>query len=133
MKCLVLNYTIVMYDKSRFEVKIVQEVSKLAIHVWKADADVSLVTIGNQSYYVYRYEGSFNGIDDAAVLISYPKDAFHAPGALRAFISTDASLGTQEILDRYTERWPSSVSLRTNWHLTDTTFVPRKEFRGTGC
>lgn len=31
---------------------------------------------------------------------------------LRAFISTDASLGTQEILDRYTERRPVEVFFR---------------------
>jgi hypothetical protein len=43
-------------------------------------------------------------MDRAAVLLSYPKDVFHVPGALRAFIRTDASLSTREILDRYVER-----------------------------
>ena len=47
--------------------------------------------------YVYRYDGNLNGIDDAVVLISYPKDAFHVPKALRAFISTDASGDTGQI------------------------------------
>lgn len=46
------------------------------------------------------------------MLISYPKDAFHVPGALRAFISTDASLSTREILDKYVERWPVEVFFR---------------------
>jgi len=46
------------------------------------------------------------------VLISYPKDAFHAPKALRAFISTNASLSTREILDKYVERWPVEVFFR---------------------
>ncbi len=55
-------------------------------------------------YYVYRYEGNINGIDNAVVLISYPKDAFLVPKALRAFISTDASLSTHEVLDKYVER-----------------------------
>ena len=46
------------------------------------------------------------------VLISYPKDAFHAPKALRAFISTDVSLSTREILDKYVERRPIEVLFR---------------------
>ncbi len=87
-----------------------QKISEFALHLRKTDAGVSLVTVGSQSYYVYRYEGNLNGIDDAVALISYPKDAFHAPKALRAFISTDVSLSTREILDRYVERWPVEVS-----------------------
>ncbi len=163
---LVLNYAVVMYDKSRSKVKIVQEiaeelpvppvvscflcdswytcsdimdafikkgfytigalktnrvlypcgikqkVSEFALHLRKTDAAVSLVTVGSRSYYVYRYEGSLNGIENAAVLISYPKDAFHDPKALRAFISTDVSLSTREILDKYVERWPVELFFR---------------------
>ena len=41
------------------------------------------------------------------VLISYPKEAIHDPKALRAFISTDVSLGTDEILNKYLELWPA--------------------------
>ena len=70
------------------------------------------MTVGSRSYYVYRYEGSLNGIDDAVVLISYPKDAFHVPKALQVFISTDTSLSIREILDRYVERWPVEVFFR---------------------
>ncbi|MDE6882270.1 MAG: hypothetical protein K2P48_04050 [Lachnospiraceae bacterium] len=47
-----------MYDKTMSKVKIVQEI-----------ADVSLVAVGSRSYYIYRYEESLNGIDDAVVLI----------------------------------------------------------------
>ena len=89
-----------------------QKVGEFALHLRKTDAAVSLVTVGSRSYYVYRYEGSLNGIEDAVVLISYPKDAFHVPKALRAFISTDVSLRTQEILDMYVERWPVEVFFR---------------------
>ena len=64
-----------------------QKINELALHLRKTDSDVSLVTVGNQSYYVYQYERSLNGIDNAAVLITYPKDAFHAHKALHAFIS----------------------------------------------
>ena len=163
---IVLNYAIVMYDKSKSKVKIVQEIAKelpvppvvsyflcdswytcgdimnafikkgfytigalktnqilypcsikqkiseFALHLRKTDSDVSLVTVGSRSYYVYRYEGSLNGIDNAVVLISYPKDAFHVPKALRAFISTDVSLSTREILYKYVERWPVEVFFR---------------------
>lgn len=163
---IVLNYAIVMYDKSLSKVKIVQQVAselptppvvsyflcdswytcgdimdafvkkgfytigalktnrvlypcgikqrinEFALHLRKTDAAVSLVTVGSRSYYVYRYEGNLNGIEDAVVLISYPKDAFHLPKALRAFISTDISLSTREILDKYVERWPVELFFR---------------------
>lgn len=163
---IVLNYAIVMYDKSRSKVAIVKEIaselpippvvsyflcdswytnsgiieafikkgfytigalktnrilypcgikqkiSEFALHLRKTDTAVSLVTVGSRSYHVYRYEGNLNGIENAVVLISYPKDAFHNPKALRAFISTDASLSTREILDRYVERWPVEVFFR---------------------
>ena len=89
-----------------------QKVSEFALHLRKTDAAVSLVTVGSRSYYVYRYERRLNGIESAEVLISYPKDAFHVPKALRAFISTDVSLSTQEILDIYAERWPVEVFFR---------------------
>ncbi len=163
---IVLNYAIVMYDKSVSKVKIVQDIanelpvapvvsyflcdswytcgdimdsfikkgfyaigalktnrvlypcgikqkaSEFALHLRKTDAAVSLVTVGSRSYYVYRYEGSLNGIGNAVVLLTYPKDAFHVQKALRAFISTDVSLSTREILDRYVERWPVEVFFR---------------------
>ncbi len=55
--------------------------------------------VGSRQYYVYRYEGPLNGLENAVVLITYPKDAFLNPKALRAFISMDASLSTRQILD----------------------------------
>ena len=163
---IVLNYAIVMYDKSRSKVKIVQDIanelpippvvsyflcdswytcgdimdafikkgfytigalktnrivypcgikqklSEFALHLRKTDSNVSLVTVGSRKYYVYRYEGSLNGIENAVVLISYPKDAFQVSKAVRAFISTDVSLTTREILDKYVERWPIEVFFR---------------------
>lgn len=72
------------------------------------------MTAGNHSYYVYRYEGNLNGLDAAVVLISYPKEAFLNPKALRVFISTDCSLGTQEILNHYVERWSIEVFFRSS-------------------
>ncbi len=163
---IVLNYAIVMYDKSKSKVRTVQEIagelpmppvasyflcdswytcgsimdafirkgfhtigalktnrilyphgikqklSELAFHIRKTDSAVSLVTAHSRRYYAYRYEGNLNGIENAVVLITYPKDAFHTPKVVRAFISTDVSLSTQEILDRYVERWPVEVFFR---------------------
>ena len=89
-----------------------QKLREFALHIRETDFAASLVTVGRRKYYVYRYEGNLNGIENAVVLITYPKDAFHAPKALRAFISTDVSLSTREILDMYVERWPVKVFFR---------------------
>lgn len=145
---IVLNYAIVMYDKSKSKIKIVQDIAdelpvapvvsyflcdswytcchimdafikkgfytigamkpnhilypsgikqkanEFALQLRKTDAAVSLVTVGGRSYYVYRYEGNLNSIKNAVVLISYPKEAFHTPKALRVFISTDNSFAS---------------------------------------
>jgi hypothetical protein len=89
-----------------------KRINEFALFMEQTDCDVRLVTVGSRQYYVYRYEGRLKDIDDAVVLISYPKDAFHNPKALRAFISTDTSLSTDEILDIYMERWPIEVFFR---------------------
>ncbi len=95
-----------------FPVGIKQQVSQFAQFIRKTDRNVNLVTVGNRSYYVFRYEGKLNGLEDAVVLISYPKDAFGLPHALRAFLCTDCSLSTQDILDLYLDRWYVEVFFR---------------------
>jgi len=67
--------------------------------------DVDLVTVNNKKYYVYRYRGRLNDIDDAVVLICWPETAFKNPRALKAFICTDPSLDTVTILEFFTGRW----------------------------
>lgn len=89
-----------------------QKVSGFALHIRKGDADVSLVTVGGRGFYVYRYEGALNGIPNAVAILSYPKEAFGHPKALRVFLSTNVGLSTQEILDTYTARWPIEVFFR---------------------
>lgn len=89
-----------------------QKVSEFALHLRKEDPDVNLVTVDNRNFYVYRYEGKLNDIPNAVVIISYPENAFGTPEALRVFISTNAGLSTQEILDGYTRRWPIEVFFR---------------------
>ena len=84
----------------------------ICLHLRKTDPDVSLVTVGSREFYVYRYEGELNGIPNAAVILSYPKDGFGNPKALRVFLSTNAELSTQEILDTYTKRWPIELFFR---------------------
>ena len=89
-----------------------QKVSEFALHLKKTDQDVSLVTVGSREFYVYRYEGALNDIPNAVVIISYPKEAFGNPKALRVFISTNAGISTQELLETYTKRWPIEIFFR---------------------
>ena len=70
------------------------------------------VTVKGHKYNIFRYEGSLNGIDNAVILISFPVGAMGNPKALRAFISTDVSLSTQEILKLYVNRWEIEVFFR---------------------
>ena len=163
---IILNYAIILYDRSKSKIQIVQEIARelpaapvvsyflcdswytsvkvmdsfiqkgfysigalktnriiypcgirqkvgdFALHLRKTDADVSLVTVGNRKFYVYRYEGKLNDIPNAAVILSYPKEAFGNPRALRVFLSTNVDLSTQEILDTYTQRWPIELFFR---------------------
>lgn len=67
--------------------------------------DVDLITVNSKEYYVYRYEGNLNGIENAVVILSWPKNAFKAKGALKAFICTDVSLETNTMLEYYAARW----------------------------
>ena len=71
-----------------------------------------LVTVGGHEYWVHRYEGALNGIDNAVVLLSYPKDAFGNKNALRVFICSDLKLSDAEILAHYTHRWKIEVMFK---------------------
>ena len=57
-------------------------------------------------------EVNLNGIENAVVLLSYPEKAFGNPKALRAFISTNVALSTQEILSCYVYRWSIEIFFR---------------------
>lgn len=89
-----------------------QQLSQFSKYIRNTDANVSLVTVGKRQYYVYRYEGNLNDVDNAVVLISFPKGAFGVPSALRAFLCTDSSLSTKDILRYYVERWQIEVFFR---------------------
>lgn len=82
-----------------------QKLSEFAKILSVSRLDFDLVTVKKQKYYVHRYEGKLNGIENAIVLLSYPEKAFGNPKALRAFLSTDVSLSTEQILAYYVCRW----------------------------
>ena len=89
-----------------------KKLSEFAVLVSVSRSDFNLVTVKKQKYYVYRYEGKLNGIENAVVLLSYPEKAFGNSKALRAFLSTDVSLTTDEILSYYVCRWSIEVFFR---------------------
>lgn len=90
-----------------------QKAKQFAPGICKDDPHVSLVTVRQRSYYVYRYQGKMNGYDDAVVLLSYPEKSFGDANALRVFISTQTELSAQEILDIYVNRWNIEVFFRS--------------------
>ena len=110
---IVLNYAFVMYNKSISKIDIVQNIAKeLAAELSVTHNGFDLATVKKRKYYVYRYEGNLNGIENAVVLLSYPEKAFGNPKALRAFISTNVALSTQEILSCYVYRWSIEIFFR---------------------
>ena len=106
---IVLNYAFVLYNKAISKIDIVSE---LAAELSVTHKNFDLVTVKGRNYYVYRYEGNLNGIENAIVLFSYPEKAFGKPKALRTFLCMDVSLSTNEILDNYVCRWPIEVFFR---------------------
>lgn len=89
-----------------------KKLNEFAAFLTSTRSNFRLVTVKKQKYYVYRYEGKLNGIENAVVLLSYPEKAFGNPKALRAFLSTDTSLSMDEILAYYICRWPIEVFFR---------------------
>ncbi len=66
------------------------------------------VTAGDNTYYVYRYEGKINDLENAVILICWSKaDLSDKPAFI---LSTDVSLTTSEILKYYQNRWDIEVS-----------------------
>ena len=89
-----------------------KKLSELAAELSVTHNGFDLVTVKKRKYYVYRYEGNLNVIENAVVLLRYPEKAFGNPKALRAFISTNVDLSTQEILSCYVCRWPIEIFFR---------------------
>ncbi len=85
---------------------------KLAENILEEDNFFYPVTVKGNKYLVFRYECNFKDIDNAVVLITYPAGAFHNKKPLRAFVSTNSALSTEEILNIFTERWDIEVFFR---------------------
>jgi Transposase DDE domain len=80
--------------------------------------DVDLVKVGNNEYYVYTYRGKLNDVKDSLIALCWPKEALFKPGCLRAFISLDTTITTEELLNHYKYRWPIETFFReTKKHL----------------
>ena len=58
-----------------------KKLSELAVGLSVTEKVFDLVTVKKRKYYVYRYEGNLNGIENAVVLLSYPEKAFGNPKA----------------------------------------------------
>ena len=72
--------------------------------------ETSIVTASNSKYYVYRYEGKLNDIENTVVLISWNKqDLSDNPCFI---LSTDISLDNQTIISYYEKRRNIEVSYR---------------------
>lgn len=72
----------------------------------------NLVKVGGQEYWVHRCEGALNGIGHAAVLFSYPKNAFGKEQALRLFLCSNTSFSDEEILYHYNRRWNIEIMFK---------------------
>ena len=75
-------------------------------------SDTGLVTTGNNTYRVYRYEGNLKGIENASVIICWDKNTDDFSKNFRCFLSTDTELTTEEILEHYSNRWAIEVFFR---------------------
>ncbi|WP_374723336.1 IS701 family transposase [Calidifontibacillus erzurumensis] len=67
--------------------------------------DTHLVTVGEERYRVYRYEGALKGLGDAVVLFTWKADQPLTSEYLHCILSTDRELSDEDILRYYTERW----------------------------
>ena len=91
-----------------------KSVEELAETLKSKDAVSSFhsVTVKGRKYYVYRYEGNLNGIENAVILLTFPEGKLFQMDTLRAFLCTDAALSDAQILSFYVQRWEIEVFFR---------------------
>lgn len=70
-----------------------------------SESETDLVTVGQETYRVYRYEGALNDLAQGVVVLCWPANQLMEKTQMRCFLSTDTELSTQQILDYYSERW----------------------------
>jgi hypothetical protein len=88
-----------------------QSIKDFAKHVRKEETN--LVTVGHSSYYVYRYEGKLNVIENAIVLLCWEAETPMTSENMRAFLSTDVGLSNKQIMQYYSKRWAVETYFRT--------------------
>lgn len=72
------------------------------------DNDLDVVTVKNNKYKVYKYEGKITNIDNAVVLICWELgDQTSKPTCI---LSTDTELDSKTILEYYSRRWEIETS-----------------------
>jgi len=74
--------------------------------------DVNLVKVGNNEYFVYTYMGKLNDAKNSLIALCWPKEALFKDGCLRAFITLDTEITTEELLNHYKHRWPIETFFR---------------------
>ena len=70
-------------------------VKEFSTHIRKNET--CLVTVGDNNYYVYRYEGKINDLENAVILICWSKPILSDKPAF--IVSTDVSLTTSVFLN----------------------------------
>jgi hypothetical protein len=85
--------------------------NQFALHISKSETH--LVTVGDDLYHVYRYEGSLNDIPNAVVLFCWPEGKFGDSKSLRLFLSTDVSQSRESLLHHYSCRWAIETFFQT--------------------
>lgn len=88
------------------------QIGQLADAALLAGLNADLVTVGKRQFFVYSFQVEIEGIGEAVILLSYPREALGKASALRAFVCTDTSLSITEILDYYVVRWNIEVFFR---------------------
>ena len=88
------------------------QIGQLSAALQLAGLNADLVTVGKRQFYIYHCKVHVEDIGEVIVLLSYPREAFGDPTALRAFLCTDTSLACMDILDHYIVRWNIEVFFR---------------------
>lgn len=75
-------------------------------------SETHLVTVGEETYHVYRYEGALNEIDYGVVLFCWNAKLPMEEQYPKYFLSTDTELSDEEILRYYAKRWAIETYFR---------------------
>jgi hypothetical protein len=88
--------------------------------------DSDVVTVNGQKYHAIRANCSIKGVSDVAVIMCWPEGHFGDDKLIHAFTSTNQSLDTIEILNKYTIRWNIEVLIKAAKSLGFDEYMVRK-------